>query len=249
MKKIYFFAICSFLLAALVPQKAQAAAATFENHIDTLTGVPEGAGVVYLTTEWNGHEWDEIDDMLYEEDEITVKATIETKNYMGICHLYALPNEGYKFAGFFLDEDGDDIFDIEFDKPITFSDNGDLSTKYEETFLTKREYTNSPALEVCLTHESPNEYSGFGGEGASLDEQTAANKAAAEEAAESDWETIGCLNHFFAVFYEEGEENPVQGIKAIAINPNDVIYNLCGQRVGKDAKGLLIVGGKKKVIR
>ena len=93
MKKVYsILAICGMLLAALVPQKAVAGAATYENHVVTLTGVPEGAGVVYLVTDWNGHEWDEIDEMLYEEDEITVKATIETKGYKAICHLYALPN-------------------------------------------------------------------------------------------------------------------------------------------------------------
>ena len=86
MKKVYFFALCGLLTAALVPQKAMAVA-TYENHVVTLTGVPEGAGVVYLTTQWNGTEWDEIDEMLYEEDEITVKATIETKGNKAICHL------------------------------------------------------------------------------------------------------------------------------------------------------------------
>ena len=241
MKKIYFLAICSFLFAALVSQKAMAGAATYENHVVTLTAVPEGAGVVYLVTEWNGHEWDEIDDMLYEEDEITVKATIETKGYKGVCHLYALPNEGYKFAGFFLDEDGDNVFDIEFDQPISFTDDGDLDNKSIEEGQ-PRAFTNSPARQVVLTHESPNEYN-------IQDATSEENKAAAEAAAEADWQEFGCLNHFYAVFYKEGEENPITGIKAISINPDEIIYNLCGQRVGKEAKGLLIVGGKKKVIR
>lgn len=247
MKKIYsILAVCSFILAALVPQKVLAGAATYENHVVTLTGVPEGAGIVYLVTEWNGHEWDEIDDMLYEEDEITVKATIETKDYKGICHLYALPNEGYNFAGFFIDEDKDGEFDIEFDKPVTFSNDGDLDTKCEEAG-TPRSFTNSPARQVVLTHESPIEYSG--NKDADGNEQSALNKAAAEEAAESDWEEFGCLNHFFAVFYKDGEENPATGIRAITIDPGDIIYNLSGQRVGKEAKGLLIAGGKKKMIR
>lgn len=240
MKKVYsILAICGMLLAALVPQKSLAGAATYENHVVTLTGVPEGAGVVYLVTDWNGHEWDEIDEMLYEEDEITVKATIETKGYKAICHLYALPNEGYKFAGFFLD-DGNGLFDIEEDTPITFSDDADLDNSCIEAGI-PRAYTTTPALQVVLEHESPNEYQG----GESSDE----NKAAAEAAAESDWNEFNCLNQFFAVFYADGEENPITGIKAVAINPDEVIYNLCGQRVGKDAKGLLIVGGKKKMVR
>lgn len=247
MKKVYtIIAICSIMLAALVPQKAVAGAATFENHVVTLTGVPEGAGVVYLTTEWNGHEFEEVDEMFYEEDEITVKATIETKGYKAICNLYALPNEGYKFAGFFIDEDNDGEFDITKDLPISFTDDAGFDGKCEENG-TPRAFTNSPALQVVLTHDSPNEYSGY--KDADGNEQTELNRAAAEDAAEADWAEFGCLNHFFAVFYEEGEENPVTGIKAVAINPDDVIYNLCGQRMGKDAKGLLIVGGKKKLIR
>ena len=242
MKKFYsILAICSLMIAALVPQKVLAGAATYENHVVTLTSVPEGAGVVYLSTQWNGHEFEEVDEMFYEEDEITVKATIETKDYKGIVLLYALPNEGYKFAGFFLDEDGDELFDIEFDKPITFTNDADFDVKYTEAYGYARSFDKSPALQVYLTHESPNEYSGG--------ETSEDNLAAAEAAAESDWETIGCLNHFFAVFYKEGEENPVTGIKAVAINADEVIYNLCGQRVGKDAKGILIVGGKKKIIR
>ncbi|MBP5323447.1 MAG: hypothetical protein J6Y84_06600 [Bacteroidaceae bacterium] len=241
MKKFYsILVVCSFLLAALVPQKVLAGAATFENHVVTLTGVPEGAGVVYLVTEWNGHEWDEIDDMLYEEDEITVKATIETKGYMAICNLYALPNEGYQFAGFWIDEDQDGLFDVEFDKPITFSDDSNFDNTCVENGA-PRAFTNSPALQVVL----PNETREYNIEGA----ETADNKAAAEAAAETDWEEFGCLNHFFAVFYKDGEENPATGIKAMTINPDEVIYNLCGQRVGKDAKGFLIVGGKKKFIR
>jgi|GEM_PF-1475664 hypothetical protein len=240
MKKVYsILAICGMLLAALVPQKAVAGAATYENHVVTLTGVPEGAGVVYLVTDWNGHEWDEIDEMLYEEDEITVKATIETKGYKAICHLYALPNEGYKFAGFFLD-DGNGLFDIEEDTPITFTDDAEFDNKCIEAGI-PRAYTTTPALQVVLEHESPNEYQG----GETSDD----NKAAAEAAAESDWNEFNCLNQFFAVFYADGEENPITGIKAVAINPDEVIYNLCGQRVGKDAKGLLIVGGKKKMVR
>ena len=240
MKKVYsILAICGMLLVALVPQKAVAGAATYENHVVTLTGVPEGAGVVYLVTDWNGHEWDEIDEMLYEEDEITVKATIETKGYKAICHLYALPNEGYKFAGFFLD-DGNGLFDIEEDTPITFTDDAEFDNKCIEAGI-PRAYTTTPALQVVLEHESPNEYQG----GETSDD----NKAAAEAAAESDWNEFNCLNQFFAVFYADGEENPITGIKAVAINPDEVIYNLCGQRVGKDAKGLLIVGGKKKMVR
>lgn len=242
MKKVYFLilAICCMLLAALVPQKALAGAATYENHVVTLTGVPEGAGVVYLVTEWNGHEWDEIDEMLYEEDEITVKATIETKGYKAICHLYALPNEGYKFAGFFLD-DGNGLFDIEDDTPITFTEDGDLDNKCIEEGI-PRAYTTTPALQVVLEHESPNEYNIEGG-------TSEDNKAAAEAAAESDWNEFNCLNQFFAVFYAEGEVNPITGTKAVVINPDEVIYNLCGQRVSKDAKGLLIVRGKKKMVR
>ena len=248
MKKFYsILAICSLMIAALVPQKVLAGAATYENHVVTLTGVPEGAGVVYLSTQWNGHEFEEVDEMFYEEDEITVKATIETKNNKGVVLLYALPNEGYKFAGFFLDEDGDDEFDIEFDKPITFTDDAEFDGKYTEAYGYDRSFDKSPALQVYLTHESPNEYSGY--KDSENNEKSELNQAAAEAAAESDWETIGCLNHFFAVFYKEGEENPVTGIKAVAINADEVIYNLCGQRVGKDAKGILIVGGKKKVIR
>ena len=240
MRKIYsILAICGMLLAALVPQKAVAGAATYENHVVTLTGVPEGAGVVYLVTDWNGHEWDEIDEMLYEEDEITVKATIETKGYKAICHLYALPNEGYKFAGFFLD-DGNGLYDIEEDTPITFTDDTELDNSCIEAGI-PRAYTTTPALQVVLEHDSPNEYEG----GSNSDE----NKAAAEAAAESDWNEFNCLNQFFAVFYADGEENPITGIKAVAINPDEVIYNLCGQRVSKDAKGLLIVGGKKKMVR
>jgi hypothetical protein len=240
MKKVYsILAICGMILAALVPQKAVAGAATYENHVVTLTGVPEGAGVVYLVTDWNGHEWDEIDEMLYEEDEITVKATIETKGYKAICHLYALPNEGYKFAGFFLD-DGNGLFDIEEDTPITFTDDADFDNSCIEAGI-PRAFTTTPALQVVLEHESPNEYQG----GETSDD----NKAAAEAAAESDWNEFNCLNQFFAVFYADGEENPITGIKAVAINPDEVIYNLCGQRVSKDAKGLLIVGGKKKMVR
>lgn len=239
MKKVYFFALCGLLTAALVPQKAMAVA-TYENHVVTLTGVPEGAGVVYLTTEWNGTEWDDIDEMLYEEDEIIVKATIETKGNKAICHLYAIANEGYQFAGFFIDEDGDGKFDITKDAPITYAEDASLDTKCEENQM-PRTYTSSPAIQVVLTHDSPNEYS----EGP----EAADNLAAAEAAAEADWEQFGCLNHFFAVFYEEGDENPITGIKAVAIRPDDVIYNLCGQRVGKEAKGLLIVGGKKRIIR
>jgi len=247
MKKSYsILAICGILVAALVPQKALAGAATYENHVITLTGVPEGAGIVYLDANWNGHEFEEVDEMFYEEDEITVKATIETKGYKAVCNLYAIPNEGYKFAGFFLDEDGDGMFDIEADSPITFTDDTDFDAKCEENG-TPRAYTNSPALQVALTHDSPHEYSGY--KDADDNETSEANQAAAEAAAEADWEEFGCLNHFFAVFYKEGEENPIAGIKAVAINPDEIIYNLCGQRVGKDAKGLLIVGGKKKMIR
>ena len=237
MKKVYsIVAICSIVLAALVPQKAVAGAATYENHVVTLTGVPEGAGVVYIVTDWNGHEWDEIDDMLYEEDEITVKATIETKDYKAICHLYALANEGYVFDGFYIDDDRDGLFDPEFDLPVTFSNDGDLDAKCIENGH-PRTYTTSPALQVVLTFQSDHEYDGG--------ETSEDNKAAAEAAAESDWEEFGCLNHFFAVFHAEGGE----GINAVTVKADDVIYNLCGQRVGKDAKGILIVGGKKKFIR
>ncbi|MBR4433846.1 MAG: hypothetical protein IKS80_04995 [Bacteroidaceae bacterium] len=246
MKKIYsFIAICSIVLAALIPQKAVAGAATYENHVVTLTGIPEGAGVVYIVTDWNGKEWEIVDEMLYEEDEITVKATIETKDNKGIVHLYALPNDGYKFAGFFVDEDRDGDFDITKDKPITFSNDATLDGKCEDNGM-PRVFTSSPALQVVLTHEATTEYSGYKDEGGN--EKAELNKAAAEAAAESDWETDGCLNQFFAVFYEEGEENPITGIKAVAIRTDEVIYNLCGQRVGKDAKGLLIVGGKKKFV-
>ena len=247
MKKIYsvMAAASLFALAAMMPQDAFAGAATYENHVVTLTGVPDGAGIVYLETNWNNNdaEWNEIDEMLYEEDEITVRATIETKNNKANCHLYAIPNEGYEFAGFFIDEDGDDEFDIEFDVPITFSTDDDYDNKCIEKGA-PRVYTSSPARQVVLTHEGI-EYS-LEGEGITSD----MNKAAAEENAEADWEEQGCLNHFFAVFYKEGEENPVlTNVQAISIDAKEVMYNLCGQKVDKNFKGFVISGGKKKFIR
>lgn len=243
MKKIYtgLFVSCLFVLAAMMPQNAFAGAATYENHVVTLTGVPEGAGIVYIETNWNGTEWNEIDEMLYEEDEITVKATIETKDYKGLVHLYAVPNEGYQFAGFFIDEDRNGKFDLESDLPITFSSDAG----FDNTCIEKgapRSYTSSPARQVVLTHEGI-EYDIEGAEGD-------ANKVAAEANAEADWEEQGCLNQFFAVFYKDGEENPIAAnIQAVKIDANEVMYNLCGQKVDKNFKGFVISNGKKKFIR
>lgn len=243
MKKLYsvLFIGCLFVLAAMMPQTAFAGAATFENHVVTLTGIPEGAGVVYIETNWNGTEFNEIDDMLYEEDEITVKATIETKGYKGVVHLFAQPNEGWQFAGFFIDEDRDGEFDQEFDLPITFTDDAEFDQKCIDNGA-PRTFATSPAWQVQLTHEGT-EYN-------IADASTEDNKAAAEANAEADWEEQGCLNHFFAVFYKEGEDNPIgTHIQAISISADEVMYNLCGQKVDKDFKGFVISGGKKKFIR
>ncbi len=184
--------VVTSVLAILIPFTAQAGAASYENHVVTLTGVPEGAGKVYLVTEWNGYEWDEIDEKLLKENEITVKATIEAKEYKAVVHLYALPNEGYDFVGFYLDEDGDGVFNIKTDSIITFTDDAEIDLKYTEAYGYNRSFDKSPAIQVFLTHESPNEYSGA--------ETSEENKAKAEAAAESDWKEFGCLNHFFAVF-------------------------------------------------
>lgn len=243
MRKIYsvLFVGCLFVLAAMMPQNAFAGAATYENHVVTLSGVPEGAGVVYVETNWNGNELKDIDEMLYEEDEIIVKATIETKGNIGMVHLYAQPNEGWLFAGFYIDEDKDGEFNAEFDLPITFSEDGDLDQKCIDNG-TPRSFTTSPAWQVKLTHEAT-EYNIDGAEGD-------ANKVAAEANAEADWEEQGCLNHFFAIFYKEGEENPIgTNVQAISINAEEVMYNLCGQKVDKSFKGFVIAGGKKKFIR
>ena len=194
MKKIYYvMAVGSLLvLAAMSPQKAYATAATYENHEVMLSCVPEAAGKVYIVTEWNGHEGDTIDDALYEDGEITKKATLETNDYKAIVHLYAQPKDGYKFAGFFFDYDWDDAFDVTYDVPVTFAESGD--------------YTNQTAIKVKLMHDGK-EYNIE-----THQDSSAVNKRAAEAAAEADWAEQGCLNHFFALFYPEGEANPLDGI-------------------------------------
>lgn len=236
MKKNYFFiALCGLVAALFAPAQAFAAAATFFNHTIALTGVPEGAGIVYLETNWNGKELDDIDEMAYEEDEIIVKATIETKDYKGLVHLYAIPNDGYEFVGFFNDTDMDGEFDPAVDEPVTFANSSDKAADLEAKYgHACNDYHNSPAIQVFIPIPTREYKDG---------DSTEANQAAAEAAAEADWAEFGLDNRFFAVFCEEGTNN----IKAQTLHSAKDLYNTLGQKVGDDFRGIVITEGKKRL--
>ena len=54
----------------------------------------------------------------------------------------------------------------------------------------------------------------------------------------------------FVIHYDDEEGEETDGIKAVSTKvENGVRYNLAGQKVGADYKGIVIVNGKKVIIK
>ena len=60
------------------------------------------------------------------------------------------------------------------------------------------------------------------------------------------WNTSGC--HIYTLKIEAGTTTSISTVKT-ATQQNNVIYNLAGQKVGKDYKGIVIINGKKFVVK
>ena len=60
----------------------------------------------------------------------------------------------------------------------------------------------------------------------------------------------GTKCHISRAFLQQGEdEDPTEAVENISVRNNGIRYNLLGQEVGEDYKGIVIMNGKKMIVR
>ena len=202
-KQLLICALGSLLLSVLAPLQANAIA-TYENHKVSLSVYPEGAGKIYMRTiDWNesSKEFYVPSDSEYSDAEIVQYGAIETKDNKGVCHLYAKPNDGWEFVGFFYD-DGfkNGSYEQYIDTPVQFANAGDGNPTSS--------FSSSPAYQVYMLTET-DEYEG----GSDANENKAKAEAAIEAArgsksVEEYWAEQPVDNRYFAVFRPVGSYAP-----------------------------------------
>ena len=63
-------------------------------------------------------------------------------------------------------------------------------------------------------------------------------------------EKVGAKFTISRAFLQKGEdEEPTEAVENISVRNNGIRYNLLGQEVGEDYKGIVIMNGKKMIVR
>ena len=242
MVKLLLNARRSLVVATLCLMAAVASATPYKNINIRLTVNETGRGRVYIKTE------DSSNLQSRKSEDVKMKCTLgengndtqrdkdeDPLHGLYMVWLYAEPEDGYELAGFSLEKKEDGAYTKADMLTSTWTDNGNFTDPYpsDDEFIFN---ANCDRPEDANT----NDY-------ASTDEAREAARAKDNWNAEPD-------HTIYAVFLPEGTVLPdgddptgISSVTAAGEKKTGTPYNLSGQRVGTQYKGIVIVNGKKRL--